>query len=128
MIMVTDKNENFRIYLIRVFIQTQNKKVEKMGGVRKFLKFHERGSWDEKVWEPLTYRNAGSSYRSTGPLSFTYRRIKHRSHGLSNRYNAVFRHSEDELGSQGEITAQKRECRMNAHKATRYYRQSLIRF
>jgi hypothetical protein len=31
MIMVSDKNENFRIYITTVFIQTWNKKVEKMG-------------------------------------------------------------------------------------------------
>jgi hypothetical protein len=51
MIMVSDKNENFRIYLITVFIATPNKKVEKCEGVRKILNFHERGSWDENVWE-----------------------------------------------------------------------------
>jgi hypothetical protein len=44
MIMVSDKNENFRIYLITVFIATRNKKVEKCEGVRKILNFHERGS------------------------------------------------------------------------------------
>jgi hypothetical protein len=32
MIMVSDKNENFRIYLTTVFIQTRNKKAEKVGG------------------------------------------------------------------------------------------------
>jgi hypothetical protein len=53
MIMVYDKNDNFRIYLTAVFIETRNKKVETCEGVRKILNFHERGSWDEKVWEPL---------------------------------------------------------------------------
>jgi hypothetical protein len=33
MIMVSDKNENFRIYLITAFKQTRNKKVEKWEGV-----------------------------------------------------------------------------------------------
>jgi hypothetical protein len=47
--MVSDKNENFYIYLITVFIQLRNKKVKKMGVFPKFFKFHERGSWDEKV-------------------------------------------------------------------------------
>jgi hypothetical protein len=32
MITVSDKNENFRIYLTTVFIETRNKKVEKIGG------------------------------------------------------------------------------------------------
>jgi hypothetical protein len=54
MIIVPDKNKDFRIYLKTVFIQTRNKKkVEKCEGVRKILNFHERGSWDEKIWEPL---------------------------------------------------------------------------
>jgi hypothetical protein len=53
MIMVSDKNENFRISPITVFIQTRNKKVEKCEGVRKILNFHEKGSWDEEVLEPL---------------------------------------------------------------------------
>jgi hypothetical protein len=48
MIMVSDKNENFRIYLITGYIQTRNKRVETCEGVRKILNFHERGSWDEK--------------------------------------------------------------------------------
>jgi hypothetical protein len=48
MIMVSDKNEDFRIYLITVFIAKWNKKVEKYEGVRKILNFHERGSWGEK--------------------------------------------------------------------------------
>jgi hypothetical protein len=48
MIMVSDKNENFRIYLI-----TALKKSTKWEGVCKILKFHERGSWGGKVWEPL---------------------------------------------------------------------------
>jgi hypothetical protein len=53
MIVVSDKNKNFRIHLKTVFIQTRNKKVEKCEGVRKILNFHERGSWDEKIWETL---------------------------------------------------------------------------
>jgi hypothetical protein len=44
MIMVSDKNENFHIYIITVFIAAWNKKVEKYEGVRKILNFHERGS------------------------------------------------------------------------------------
>jgi hypothetical protein len=56
MIMVSDRNETFHIYLATVFIQTRNKRVKKWEGVRKILKFHERGSWDEKVWEPLNLR------------------------------------------------------------------------
>jgi hypothetical protein len=43
MMMVSYKNDNFRIYLITVFISTRNRKVEKCGGVRKMLNFHERG-------------------------------------------------------------------------------------
>jgi hypothetical protein len=53
MIMVSDKNENFRVYLVTIFVATRNKKVEKCEGVRKILNFHERGSWDENVWELL---------------------------------------------------------------------------
>jgi hypothetical protein len=55
MITISDKNEDFRIYLINVYIQTRNKKVKKCEGVHKILNFHERGSWDEKVWEPLQW-------------------------------------------------------------------------
>jgi hypothetical protein len=48
--MVSDKKENFRITVL--------KKSKKWEGVRKILKFHERGSWGEKVWEPLLYLNS----------------------------------------------------------------------
>jgi hypothetical protein len=53
MIMVSYKNENFRIYLITVLFKREIKESKKWEGVRKILKFHERGSWDEKVCESL---------------------------------------------------------------------------
>jgi hypothetical protein len=59
--MVSDKNKNFRVYLINVFIQKRNKKVETCEGVRKILNFHERDSWDEKFgnhcYRPISILN-----------------------------------------------------------------------
>jgi hypothetical protein len=51
--MVFDKNENFCICLVTVLYKREVKRSKKWEGVHKILKFHERGSWDEKVWEPL---------------------------------------------------------------------------
>jgi hypothetical protein len=43
MIMVSDKNENFRIYLTTAFIQMRNKKVEKMGGGSRYFEISWKG-------------------------------------------------------------------------------------